>query len=118
HRRLLAFGLTSAINDQGLPPRYAVVTPQLDTDQAAPAYVTLSAAVKVRGMTVGSELFFTVIVPHGFVEKSDIVPHVRWCPRDNSGGDVAWTIDLAYADVGNLMTTATGTVTAVAGEAL
>lgn len=49
------------------------------------------------------ELFFTVQLPHGYIEGTDIEPHIHWTPSVNGGaGEVVnWGIEYTWADFGD-----------------
>ena len=56
------------------------------------------------------ELFFTVQMPHGWLEGSDIKPHVHWVA--NSGtGNVEWALEYTWANVNSFFNTTTSNVT-------
>ena len=48
------------------------------------------------------EMFFSVQMPHGYNEGTDIDPHVHWAPDGNGGaGDVvSWGLEYTWANIG------------------
>jgi hypothetical protein len=40
-----------------------------------------------------------VQLPHGYVEGSDLVPHVHWTPTDSGSGNVVWGLEYTWANV-------------------
>lgn len=43
-------------------------------------------------------VFFTIQLPHGYMQGSSITPHVHWVPEDNTGGNVRWALTYTWAD--------------------
>ena len=56
------------------------------------------------------ELFFTVQMPHGWKEGSDIKPHVHWIGNAGSG-NVEWGLEYTWANVNDMFSGATTTLT-------
>ncbi|MFK5878098.1 MAG: hypothetical protein QM478_01235 [Flavobacteriaceae bacterium] len=56
------------------------------------------------------ELFFTVQMPHGWKEGSDIMPHVHWV-ANNGSGDVEWALEYTWSNVSDDFPTTTTTLT-------
>lgn len=70
--------------------------------------------------TTMNECFFTVQLPHGYKEGSDIEPHIHWCPMTSPAStlNVRWGLDYQWqnraavysaTDTSILVTAATGT---------
>ncbi len=57
------------------------------------------------------ELFFTVQMPHGWLEGSTIKPHVHWI-ANNGSGNVEWALEYVWANVSDVFTTSTTILTA------
>jgi len=57
------------------------------------------------------ELFFTVQMPHGWLEGSDIKPHVHWVGNTGSG-NVEWGLEYSWANVNDLFSGTSITLTA------
>jgi hypothetical protein len=58
-------------------------------------------AVRIRGFDGAATLEsmdFTVQIPHGYKEGSNISPHVHWCPSTNNGGNVIWHLDYYWVE--------------------
>lgn len=51
------------------------------------------------------ELYFSVQMPHGYKEGSDIKPHVHWMPTANgaAGADVCWGLEYTWVNIGDVM---------------
>lgn len=47
------------------------------------------------------EIFFTVQMPHSWIEGTEVEPHVHWSPNDNSAGTVVWALEYTVASVGD-----------------
>jgi len=56
------------------------------------------------------ELFFTVQMPHGWLEGSTIKPHVHWTANDGAG-DVEWALEYTWSNVSDTFSTTTTTLT-------
>jgi len=58
---------------------------------------------KLYEFAASDEVHFTAQLPHGYVEGTDISPHVHWTPGPNgtteSGNTVAWKIDYSIISV-------------------
>lgn len=50
--------------------------------------------------TIVEEIFFTVQLPHGYKEGSDIYPHVHWSPIDTDTGSVVWRLEYVWQNFG------------------
>jgi hypothetical protein len=55
------------------------------------------------------ELFFTVQLPHRYVEGTDIEPHIHWAPTDINAGGVYWQLEYTWEDP-SLVFPAVGTI--------
>lgn len=42
--------------------------------------------------------YFTIQIPHGYKEGTDIEAHIHWTPEDNTGGDVVWVLTYSWAN--------------------
>lgn len=63
---------------------------------------------------------FSCQIPHGYLEGSDIYPHVHWGPADAGAGDTRWSLIYSWANMGSQFsgsTTIYVTDTAVGGRA-
>lgn len=51
---------------------------------------------------IQQEVFFSVQLPHGWLEGTDLKPHVHWVPLDGDLGstDVGWGLEYTWANVG------------------
>jgi hypothetical protein len=49
--------------------------------------------------TADQECSFNVIIPHSYLEGSDITPVVHWCPMDTDTGDVVWALEYSWANI-------------------
>jgi len=56
------------------------------------------------------ELFFTVQMPHGWLEGSAIKPHVHWIANSGSG-NVEWALEYTWANVNEVFSSTTSTLT-------
>lgn len=57
---------------------------------------------------ISEELFFEVQMPHGWVEGSDIFPHIHWSAKTNVGTDkVRWGLEFIWVNVGGTFSTTT-----------
>jgi hypothetical protein len=62
--------------------------------------------------TVEQEVFFNAQLSHGYLEGSDLYPHVHWSPQSTNTGDVKWNFEYTIANVnGNFGNTTTITAT-------
>ena len=52
--------------------------------------------------TVEEELFFVVQMPHGYIEGTDIDPHIHWVPDGNgvAGRVVCWGLEYGWRNIG------------------
>ena len=61
------------------------------------------ATFQVYEFTNADEVFFSIQMPHKYVQGSDLKPHIHWTPRARgvaeSGKTVAWKLDYTIADV-------------------
>lgn len=61
------------------------------------------ATFRIWEFAQDDEGFFTVQLSHGYVEGTDLYPHVHWTPKDNgvseSGNTVDWKMDYSIANV-------------------
>jgi len=48
------------------------------------------------------QIMFTIQMPHGWIEGSDIYPHIHWSPRDNGSGVVVWGIEYTWVDYNSI----------------
>lgn len=56
-------------------------------------------------------VMFTVQMPHGWKEGTNIYPHVHWTSQSNiADGQVTWGLEYQWADVGGNYTNGTGTI--------
>ena len=46
-----------------------------------------------------NELSFDVQLPHGWVEGSEIRPHIHWGPASAAAGNVVWGLEYSWANV-------------------
>ena len=56
------------------------------------------------------ELFFTVQMPHAWVEGSALKPHVHWVAKNTGSGLVGWGLEYVWTNVNNPFPTNTSTV--------
>ena len=62
------------------------------------------------------QIFFSIQLPHSYLEGSDIYPHIHWVPEDNTGGNVRWELTYTWADINSAFGAATtDNITAAAG---
>jgi hypothetical protein len=68
--------------------------------------------------SIERELFFTVQMPHAWVEGTEVQPHIHWSPNDNSAGTVVWALEYTFARVGEAfpLTTTTYAYAEATGE--
>jgi len=52
---------------------------------------------------------------HGYVEGTDIHLHIHWMPIDTNAGNVKWSIEYTWQNVGDVGSPATTSVVAAAG---
>jgi hypothetical protein len=45
------------------------------------------------------EVFFTLQLPHGYKEGTDIMPHVHWVGSDTATGNVCWKMGYTWANI-------------------
>lgn len=53
------------------------------------------------------EVFFTIQMPHAWLEGTNIRPHVHWLPAGTSTGNVRWALEYSWANVGDVFTNPT-----------
>lgn len=57
--------------------------------------------------TSDDEVWVQVQLPHGWVEGSDIEPHIHWTPPTAAAGQVVWKIEYTWCNVGDVIPTTT-----------
>ena len=97
-----------------------VRVPGLSVEAPGPNAPTLGAFLGAGGLLawrftgVGvlvNEVYFTVQLPHGYKEGTDIVPHVHWTPTDANAGNVVWQLEYSWQNVNGGAFPATTTIT-------
>lgn len=53
------------------------------------------------------ELFFSVQLPHSWIEQTEIEPHVHWSPNGTGAGNTVWGLEYTMANVGEPFPTTT-----------
>jgi hypothetical protein len=73
--------------------------PQLATWQPGGSGSTF----EIYEFDTGDEAYFTIQMPHTYVQGTDLYPHVHWTPRDRgvseSGNTVNWCLDYTICNV-------------------
>jgi len=93
----------------------------LGTGPAAPAIIAINATGILTYAFIGTgvladELHGSLETLHDYLEGSDIVPHVHWCPTTNDAGNVKWQIEYIWISrTGTITTSTTIAVTTAAG---
>lgn len=52
-----------------------------------------------NGAATMEQAFFTVQLPHGYKQGSDIDAHIHWMPTNNNAGDVKWQLEYSWANM-------------------
>jgi hypothetical protein len=69
----------------------------------APTRTWMFAAAPVNE----EQLFFETQLPHGYVEGTDLTPHVHWATMDANAGNVIWQMHYTITAIGNVYPPAT-----------
>jgi hypothetical protein len=48
------------------------------------------------------DTFFTCQMPHGFAQSTTLKPHIHWVSEGTDTGDVVFTFEWTYADIGDV----------------
>jgi hypothetical protein len=67
---------------------------------ADPIVFGSAGAVRVRGFAVGEDMDGAIQLPHAYKEGADIHPHAHWAPVDASAGNVQWSLQYYWLNVG------------------
>lgn len=65
--------------------------------------------------SIEQELFFTIQMPHGWLEGSNLKPHVHWVAESSGSGLVGWGLEYMWTNVGDTFPTSS---TIIYGEAI
>jgi len=78
-----------------------------------PTLTTLTDGINVYRFdkTQDESVHFVLYLPSSYMEGTDIVPHVHWCPIDTDTGSVTWALEYTIANVGATIGSST-TITA------
>ena len=93
----------------------------LGTGPAAPAIIAINSTGILTYAFIGTgvladELHGSLENLHDYLEGSDIVPHVHWCPTTTDAGNVKWQIEYIWISrTGTITTSTTIAVTTAAG---
>jgi len=93
----------------------------LGTGPAAPAVIAINGTGILTYAFIGTgvladELHGSLENLHDYLEGSDIVPHVHWCPTTADAGNVKWQIEYIWISrTGTITTSTTIAVTTAAG---
>ena len=93
----------------------------LGTGPAAPAIIAINSTGILTYAFIGTgvladELHGSLEALHDYLEGSDIVPHVHWCPTTADAGNVKWQIEYIWISrTGTITTSTTIAVTTAAG---
>lgn len=93
----------------------------LTTGASVPDIIAVNgdSILKVRsfdGVTVTEELGESLEIIHNYMEGTNIVPHVHWCPTTSDAGNVKWQLRYMWIDrEGVFESGATISVVAAAG---
>jgi len=93
----------------------------LGTGPAAPSIISLNSTGVLAYAFIGTgvladELHGSIEALHDYLEGSDIVPHVHWCPTTNDAGDVKWQLEYIWISrTGTITGSTTIDVTTAAG---
>jgi len=49
------------------------------------------------------ELFFSIQMPHSWIQGTDIHPHIHWMPEDTDTGSVVWGLEYTWVNFGDVM---------------
>lgn len=81
----------------------------LSAAASAPGFAAIGGGtLQARGFTGTSgmnQLFGAIELEHGYVEGTDIWPHIHWMPENNTVANVKWNLTYAIA-VGGVVLTA------------
>ena len=45
-----------------------------------------------------AQVFFTIQMPHSWIEGTDVYPHIHWAPEDNTSGTVVWGMEYSWVE--------------------
>lgn len=71
--------------------------------------------LRFNGNATSEQVFFTVQMPHGYKEGSDIIPHVHWGPVNGDAGNVRWNLEYSWTNFDTVFPN--GTIIAVVDAA-
>jgi len=100
---------------------YNIAAIALATGAAAPDKVTVNGATYIEGYAFDGNattesLSGVIEILHGYVEGSDLRPHVHWAPTTTGTGNVKWQMEYTIANAdGTFSTPTTITITDAAG---
>jgi hypothetical protein len=56
-------------------------------------------AYAFNGAATAEQCYFSIQLPHGYKEGSDIHPHVHWAPTTAAAGNVKWQLEYSWANM-------------------
>lgn len=45
-----------------------------------------------------AQVFFTIQMPHSWIEGTEVYPHIHWAPEDNAVGVVVWGLEYSWVE--------------------
>lgn len=93
---------------------------QLAVGANVPDLVTLNNSLLLRGFdgtAVTEQLYGVIEIPHDYLEGTDIVPHIHWCPSSTASGNVKWQLEYSWANPSDNATFPSSTTISVVSAA-